>query len=1044
MRFDRFRASLLMLVLGFLGLAGVGRAATFGSVVPVRGTVSDIALDESRHAVYAANFTAYRIEVIDISLRTIRTTISVSRPPSAIALSPNSRYLVIGEYETPNPDPAGVPPFDGHGGVTIRDLNTNFVQHYDLATPVLTVAFGADGQAIVVTRAEVLRLDPGTGIFTSLGLPALASRDLPVELARVPSQIIQATSGTSLDRKKIFVLAGVEDDLSASSSNAGLLIYDVDTLQLRAEIYDTSPPQGPRSLAADATGANLMLGWGLLHRRDDKSYLWAQFQGAKGDFHLGSHAWSTVQNKLYSQVPADGDGAVLHIVDTDNLTVQERIQLPQNLSGKSVLSNDQGTMFSASEGGIVILPLNQLPSTPRVAAQQEDLLFAADACNRLVLTQTLDITTLGNVPTDFTLSLPAGVTGISFSATSGVAPAQVRITIDPSVFQSTKGTTAIPLTITSSTGVNLPAPVRLLINTRDFDQRGTIVNIPGKLVDMLADPGRGRLYILRQDRNQVQVWDTATLSLQGILRTSNTPTQMAMTVDNRYLIVGADNSQIATVHDLDTLQATDPILFPLGHYPRSIAAAATEMFALARNAGVELVCDADGAGSAPTALIDQIDFENRVAFSPCTLGGRLPSAYQNDLPTEDGVLTASADRKVVLLALADGNVAEYDSEAGTWVASRADTDALAGPYAAIENNLFLAGANLMDQSLMIGSTFQDAAGTTPSGHGTFGGWGVRTLATTPNAAGTIQRWNTANKTVVSSTPMAEAPITAAFLASTPVGQIGQTLLSFTRSIAVSPDQHTLYAATISGLTVFPADFDATPQPPVVTSISNPADSTANVATGGAITIRGVGLAGTTIAAGFPLPSTLGESCITVNNIALPLFRVSPTESVAQLPFTVSGAAALVVRSPGGISSPFPITVATTAPAIFHTAETPEGSGLPAIYRDDNGAPVMFSNPIHPNTEFSIYMTGLGATSPAAPLGDRTPAGVAYNAIQVPAITLGSQSIPVTSAALLPGESSVVYQIKAKVPGQVQPGKTVPLTIQGGGVTTTLTVRVVTP
>ena len=46
---------------------------------------------------------------------------------------------------------------------------------------------------------------------------------------------------------------------------------------------------------------------------------------------------------------------------------------------------------------------------------------------------------------------------------------------------------------------------------------------------------------------------------------------MALTTDNRYMIVGNDNSQIATVLDLNTLTQSAPILFPPGHYPRSIA-----------------------------------------------------------------------------------------------------------------------------------------------------------------------------------------------------------------------------------------------------------------------------------------------------------------------------------------------------------------------------------------------------------------------------------------------------------------------------------------
>ena len=99
MRIQSFRAPFLVsaMVLGCLGLAVECQGGSFGSVVPVRGTVSDIALDESRGAIYAANFTAYRVEVIDTGSRSIRATISVNRPPSAVALSPDARYLVIGE-----------------------------------------------------------------------------------------------------------------------------------------------------------------------------------------------------------------------------------------------------------------------------------------------------------------------------------------------------------------------------------------------------------------------------------------------------------------------------------------------------------------------------------------------------------------------------------------------------------------------------------------------------------------------------------------------------------------------------------------------------------------------------------------------------------------------------------------------------------------------------------------------------------------------------------------------------------------------------------
>ena len=61
--------------------------ATFGTVVPVRGTVSDIALDERRGKLYIANFSACRIEVMNTSDRSLGNPLSVPLPPSAVAMS---------------------------------------------------------------------------------------------------------------------------------------------------------------------------------------------------------------------------------------------------------------------------------------------------------------------------------------------------------------------------------------------------------------------------------------------------------------------------------------------------------------------------------------------------------------------------------------------------------------------------------------------------------------------------------------------------------------------------------------------------------------------------------------------------------------------------------------------------------------------------------------------------------------------------------------------------------------------------------------------
>jgi uncharacterized protein (TIGR03437 family) len=789
-------------------------------------------------------------------------------------------------------------------------------------------------------------------------------------------------------------------------------------------------------VALDQTGANVLSDWGLQHYLPDgSSYLLAQFPRPDGAFNIGTHAWDLTDGRIYAQMPTPDDTSVLHVMATDNLTVSKRLQLPEDLSGKSEMSSDGQGMYAASASGVAILPVGQLPNLPQVGVSQEDMLFAADACNQLVLQQILNVISLSSVNTDFSLSLPAGTTGVKLSATSGTTPAQVMITIDPSAFQGARGTTSIPLTLTSNGAVNLPAPLRLLINTRDFNQRGQIMNIPGKLVDILTDQTRSRLYILRQDQNVVLVYDAATLQRIAFLRTGNTPTQMAFSADQKYLMIGNDNSQIANVFDLDTLQVTGAIVFPGGHYPRSIGVAKTGIFALSRLAGQPPDCTPTLSG---TATLDTVDLANRVAVTPCTLSaGANRSIYQNGFSSIDGVLTSTPANDYLLLALADGNVLEYADSAQSWIASRNDLKGLGGAYYAFSRNLFLAGPNLFDAALVpLGKPFPATDGTS-SGVGALSGAGLRTTATAPDAPGVIQRINLTNRTEYNATLMTEAPMTAGSLLTPPVGQIGESILPFTRTLAISPDQTKIFALTTSGLTVLPSTFDAILAKPVVSSVVNSADLSSLVALGGAVNINGTSLATGSFTAGAPpLPNSLGDVCALVNNIPLPLFSVSPGQLVAQLPY-ISGAGSLVVHNTGGVSAPFAFTIQAQAPAIYKTA------GIVQVIRDDNAEPVGFTNPIHPNTALTIYVTGLGLTTPLPPLGTAAPASPPALVNTPPTVTLGGVSLAVSSAALVPGKIGV-YAIHATAPEKVQVAESAPLTVTAGGNSATYNVRVVSP
>jgi uncharacterized protein (TIGR03437 family) len=1034
--------------------------ATFGTVVPIQGTVSDISLDERRGVVWAANFSAYRVEMVVIASQTLGKPLTVPMPPSAVAISPNHRFLVVGEYQKPDPAELSLNPFAKEsGGYTIFDLDADVRYDVNLGSPVLSVAFGRDNNAVILTRTPV-PADPNnpgplSNLFllqpfpfqtlTAITSIPVQSVDLPTPLVKFPTQIGQATAGVSGDRFTLAFLAAVDNDPPTTSRNSVLIRYDVATQTAFGSVFKQSPPAGPRSVSVDDSADNILTDWALLHYPVAAPlYLRAQFPRANGAFNIGSHAWDLKRNLIYAQIPTPEDKSVLHVVDTDNLTVRERIQMVEDLSGKSQMSTDNSVMYSASVSGVTILPIAQLPNTQQVGATQEDLLFAADACNRLVLKQTVNIVSLSSVETDFTLSLPTGTTGVTLSAKSGTTPAQVIVTIDPTVFQASKGTSSISLTIASTGSVNLPFPVRLLINTRDFNQRGQIVNIPGKLVDMLADPARNRVYLLRQDKNLVLVYDMTTMQqVFPSLRTGNTPIQMSMTLDQRYLMVGNDNSQIASVFDLDDLPALlEPLVFPFGHYPRSIGVARTGIFGFSRlpgNVGEEPpFCDPRNDG---LALLDHvIDFAKRIVDTPCTLSaGPSRSIYRNGLPTADGVLAASPSNDHLLLSLSDGNVLEYADSAQTWVASRKDFAGLGGAYGVFNAGLLsLVGPNILDPALVpTGTPFPATDGASSGVAALIDGSALRTTTPAANGPGVIQRINLNNFVEYSATPMAEAPVTSASLLTPPVGQIGETILSFTRSLAISPDQTRIFALTISGLTILNSNFDAALAKPVISSLTNAADQSPLVALGGVVDINGSSLASGPVSAGAPpLPSSLGEVCAIVNNIALPLFSVSPAQLVAQLP-NFAGPASLVVHTTGGISDPFAFTIQAQAPAIFQTG------GVLQVIRDDNGQPVDFTNPIHPSSDLTMFVTGLGLTNPLPALGTAAPAGTLAVVTNPPAVSLGGVALTVTSATLVSGQIGV-YQIKITVPAKVQPSQSTPLTVSAGNQSATYFVRVVSP
>lgn len=986
---------------------------TFGKVVALGGASADLALDEPRGLLYVANFTANRVDVISTQSGALTRSINVASQPSSLSISPDGRYLVVGHYAnftTPNTP---------KNALSVIDLDSRAKQTFALADPPFGVAFGIDGQALVVTSTQFLLFDPELGTMRVLDtIAGVTAKTLPQPPANFPTEIVGASVQASGDGLTVY---GVTDTI--------LFSYDVSSKTVSSSGYVAEPPLGPRAISVARDGSYYLAGWAQF----DRYSVTNQFTNPRGLLNIGSHAIDSDRGLVYAEVPemvdttgtgtggGSGTGTgtstgntpntdlpdpVMMIADADNLAVREKVKLPEHLAGKGILSADGSVMYALSESGVMILPVGNLAGSPRVIAAQDDLVFKSSFCSPGVITKELTIVDPSGGNTDF--SLVPSTSGISISPSRGKTPMTVKVAIDPSSFQNQRGTLAATIAVKSATAVNLPNSVRVLINLQDPDQRGTFQNVPGKLVDILADPFRNRFFILRQDTNQVLVFDGSNYTQIATLRTGNTPTSMALTFDRKYLMVGNDDSQYANVYDLETLEPQAPIRFPFGHYPRSIASSANAILAATRVAGTK-------------HTIDRVDFFSRTATELPTLG-----VFDNDININTA-LVASSNGSSIMAAEANGNVLLYNANSDSFTISRQDFSTLGGAFAASSFDQFVIGTTLFNASLVPVAEFDTSVGNS-SGFAFLDQTGYRTGAADASSPGVIQRVDLSSGVGINATRMVEAPV------------LGSTGAVFTRTLATLPNRSALVNLTTSGFTVLAWNYDAAVAIPQIDNVVNAADKTSAVAPGGLIIVQGSNLSATNLATQeVPLPTALGESCLTVNGLSVPMLMVSPTQINAQLPFQAEGNVTMVLRTPGGVSDNYNITVLPNAPSVFRTTLAQDYE-VPTVVRSANGEVVTPSNPIRSNDELVIYTTGMGLTNPEIPAGTPAPADAPV-VLTEPTVNINGYALPLVDSKLVTGQVGV-YEIRVLVPFKVPKGMNQTLQIQQGGYSSSVNVRVI--
>ncbi len=1021
-------------------------AATFGTTHPILGEFSDLALDEARGVIYLGNFTANRIEVFSLATRTLQQPIRLGITPSAVALSPDGRLLLILNFES--------------ASLFLLNLETRAVQTVAIP-PVPEVAvqnqpraavFGSDGAAVIITTHQILRYDPATGALTTLENIRAVLGSLPVPQPSFPAEIVNARMAFSRDRNTIFAVGALNIQLFFD------LFYDVPT---RTFTYRpcTSLLREPMRFASIAPDGTRAMGGHLLvdrqlHRLADfvpSGELPIRIAPAvptapppnapapRAGMVVGGHEFSRDGSTIYANLvesSAPGTAPVLYVLDSDNLTVRHRILIPDRLTGKMVSDLAGNTLYALSESGLTILPVDRLTSAPLVGTSVDVIGFHFNVCNRFRATASFDVIHRGGGSVDFTLS--SDMPGLEFSPASGTTPARVTVTFHSDALFNVKGTTVGLINVSSSAGVNLADPMRVLVNLQDTDQRGTIFVQGGTLRDLLIDEVRERFYILDSAKNRLLVFDLNDFSLKQTVRTGYFPLNMAIAQDQRTLLVTNAQSETVSMINLDTLQPEGFLYCDCNHYARSIAVSTRAILLTSAVDRGKLLQTADRQQVqviVTEGRMNRVDLASRTARPVARMG-----IFEN-LLSPKSFLTASPSGRFILIAEDSsptggvGLAKIYEAESDTFVLARAISERqLRGSVAASDTGLYNAGAVVMGSSLTPLAEFRDD----PNEHNGLvflGSQIVRTMRPAKGGGpGLIARVDTSTLRSIRPVKLAEAPL----------GLLEDQPLR--RSLAATSTGTKFITLSSSGFTVVPGTFDAFVPPAVISSITNAATFREPVASGALIAVFGDNLAPLTTRAGAtPLPTFLADSCLTVNNLPIPLLFLSSRQINGQMPFEIQGAATAVVHTIGGVSEPFEFQVLDTAPALFtSTFGGQVREPVPIIYRAFNQEPVSLSNPVRQGEVLFMFGNGFGRVTPELASGEAAPLGRLFSTRITPVVTIGGRPAEVLFAGLTPGFVGL-NQLNIRVPLDAPVGFDIPLEITAGNVKAeTVLVRVLPP
>lgn len=964
----KFAGALIFILSGASPLSlGQTTSATFGEVIRLGMTPSDVVLDELRGRLYLVNQNANRIDIWDYITKQRAGTIPTGRGPLAAAMSMDSAYLyVTNAGTTATPDAT----------LSVISLANNaVVATVPLPARPQGVEVGADGRALICTLGTgtnnaantLLIYDRTQASQQVFAVPVPPAPTSPAQLGTTFLSRPQTSFAGKLIRTPDGQFIIGINPINSGASTLGF-VYEVAS----GTILKSRIVTGQSTVfAMSPDGARFMAGSTLFNtstlaveaQQSASNTPFPMPGGFNNNANLGGSVFSPDGGTIYSAFnvaattvpPSRPSSSILLVSDSRNLTPRLGIRMPESLVARVVMTSDGSEAWGASESGLLYLPLGKLYEYPILQPESTQVFLAVDDCNRGIASARLKINNLG--AGKLTFAVPQTSTALIVTAESGLAPSYLRFTMEPGrtgiarqpgtnlSFNFNLQGQPITLDLISPEAINIPPRIRIYMNYRTNDMRGVIKPIPTVpdtaqgLRDILLDEIRGKLYIANAGFNRIEVLDLKSEEIEEPIPVCQLPQQMAMGTDGVTLYVACSATEGVGVVDLDIKRFVGEIEFPPIPRQGNSAVITPQTIAMGLS-GLQFVMT--------NGTIWKVVGNQAIPRDPSPVTGITANGAQQAIAAQRRMI-GSPDFSQILLLGGTGTAYLYDGLIDSFTSSRQlFTTPIQGMYygplaIAPENGFMLANGLVLNDSLTpIGGAERpgQAVTTPPTGPGqppvtTIVSAGQRHVAAVSplDKSYFIRMTLPVRQNLNPATTRDEARTTLEMVdtrtgAEQLIGVIPEnppfTLLGTTtqqtppRWMVTNQAKTKAYAVTLSGLSIInltPSTSATKPSLPLGTrAVVNSNDGTQNIRPGSFVTVSGANLAEPGAATQVPLPTVLGGSCAVLNDIPLPLIRTSSNQIAAQIPEDLRpGLYVFQVRSLAMAQSSDPVVVTVQRP-----------------------------------------------------------------------------------------------------------------------------------